>query len=71
MIHSGLQQVKEFVLEPGPRAEDPSKDGIIDIDGEVVARGRGTYKCEETTLMAYDKLHIKMDQGLATIFSPI
>nr|GLL24061.1 sphingosine kinase 1 isoform X1 [Ipomoea trifida] len=64
-------KVKEFVLEPGARADDPSKDGIIDVDGEVVARGRGTYKCEERTLMAYDKLHIKMDQGLATIFSPI
>ncbi|CAH9133706.1 unnamed protein product [Cuscuta epithymum] len=64
-------KVKEFVLEPGPRAEDPFKDGIIDVDGEVLARGRRTYKCEEKTLMTYDKLHIRMDQGLATIFSPI
>lgn len=64
-------KVKAFVLEPGSRAEDPSKDGIIDVDGEVLARGRRTYQCGEKTLMAYDKLHIGVDQGLATIFTPI
>lgn len=64
-------QVKAFALEPGPRADDPNKEGIIDVDGEVLARGKGTYKCDQKTLMNYDKLHIKVDQGLATVFSPI
>ncbi|XP_060191521.1 sphingosine kinase 1-like isoform X1 [Lycium barbarum] len=64
-------KVKAFALEPGPRADDPNKGGIIDVDGEVLARGRGTYKCDQKTLMTYDKLHIKVDQGLATIFSPM
>lgn len=64
-------KVKAFALEPGPRADDPNKEGIIDVDGEVLARGRGTYKCDQKSLMAYDKLHIKVDQGLATVFSPI
>ncbi|XP_009794880.1 sphingosine kinase 1 [Nicotiana tabacum] len=64
-------KVKAFVLEPGPRSDDPNKEGIIDADGEVLARGRGAYKSEQRTLMAYDKLHIEVDQGLATVFSPV
>ncbi|GFQ01821.1 sphingosine kinase 1 [Phtheirospermum japonicum] len=63
-------KVKAFVLQPGPRTSDPTKGGIIDVDGEVLARGEGAYKCEEKTLMSYDKLLIKVDQGLATLFSP-
>lgn len=63
-------QVKAFILQPGSRTNDPTKGGIIDVDGEVLARGKGTYKCEEQTLMSYDKLLIKVDQGLATLFTP-
>lgn len=63
-------QVKAFVLEPGPRADDPTREGIIDTDGEVLARGKGTYKSEQETLMAYRRLQITVDQGLATLFSP-
>ncbi|CAN6689911.1 unnamed protein product [Malus baccata var. baccata] len=64
-------KVKAFVLQPGPRAEDPIKGRIIDSDGEVLARGRGAYKCDQKTLMAYDELQITVDQGLATLFSPV
>ncbi|KAF5475600.1 hypothetical protein F2P56_007392 [Juglans regia] len=64
-------KVKAFILEPGPQTQDPTKEGIIDSDGEVLARGKGTYKCDQKTLMAYDKLQITVDQGLATLFSPI
>ncbi|KAL6990981.1 Sphingosine kinase 1 [Sarracenia purpurea var. burkii] len=64
-------KVKAFVLEPGPRVGDATKEGIIDSDGEVLARGKGTYKCDQKTLMAYEKLQITVDQGLATIFTPI
>lgn len=63
-------KVKAFILQPGPRTDDPTKAGIIDVDGEVLARGKGAYKCEEKTLMSYDKLVIKVGQGLATLFAP-
>ncbi|PIN10829.1 Sphingosine kinase, involved in sphingolipid metabolism [Handroanthus impetiginosus] len=68
--HVTYLKVKAFVLQPGPRTDDPAKAGIIDVDGEVLARGKGAYKCEEETLMSYDKLFIKVDQGLATLFTP-
>lgn len=64
-------KVKAFILEPGRQSNDPDKEGIIDVDGEVLARGIGTYKFGEKQLMAYDKLRISVDQGLATLFSPI
>ncbi|XP_015887975.1 sphingosine kinase 2 isoform X2 [Ziziphus jujuba] len=63
-------KVKAFILEPGTRTNDPTKEGIIDSDGEVLARGKGTYKCEQRTMMTYDKIQITVDQGLATLFSP-
>ncbi|XP_057962551.1 sphingosine kinase 1-like [Malania oleifera] len=69
--HVMYLKVKAFALEPGTRTDDPTKGGIIDSDGEVLARGKGTYKFEQNALMAYDKLHIEVDQGLATLFSPI
>lgn len=64
-------KVKAFSLEPGTRTKDLEKEGIIDSDGEVLARGRGTYKCEQKALMAYDKLQITVDKGLATLFTPM
>ena len=64
-------QVKAFILEPGPRVEDRKKEGIIDSDGEVLARGKGTYKSDQKSLMAYDRLQITVDQGLATLFTPL
>lgn len=70
LTKSDKSQVKAFILEPGPRVEQPDKEGIIDVDGEVLARGKGTYKCEKKGLMTYDKLQITVDQGLATIFAP-
>ncbi|KAK1378841.1 Sphingosine kinase 1 [Heracleum sosnowskyi] len=64
-------KVKAFILEPGSQTADPSKEGIIDSDGEVLARGNGTYKCKQKSMMTYDKLQITVEQGLATLFSPI
>ncbi|XP_018481923.1 sphingosine kinase 1-like isoform X1 [Raphanus sativus] len=63
-------KVKAFVLEPGSRIDEEDKEGIIDSDGEVLARGRRSYKCDEKALMSYGKLQITVDQGLATLFSP-
>jgi len=62
--------VKAFVLEPGALVDEPDKEGIIDSDGEVLARGKRTYKCDQKALMSYDKLQVTVDQGLATLFSP-
>ncbi|XP_021895121.1 sphingosine kinase 2-like, partial [Carica papaya] len=64
-------KVKAFILEPGPCTEDPNREGIIDSDGEVLARGKGTYKFVQKGIMSYDKLQITVEQGLATLFSPI
>ncbi|CAI0468390.1 unnamed protein product [Linum tenue] len=69
--HVMYLKVKAFILEPGQRVKEPNVGGIIDVDGEVLARGNGTYKCEEETLMAYDELLITVNQGLATVFSPM
>lgn len=59
------------MLEPGQRVEDPTKGGIIDSDGEVLARGNISYKCGQKALMEYNKLQITVDQGLATLFAPV
>lgn len=64
-------QVKAFILKPGVQVEQPDREGIIDADGEVLARGRGTFTSGQKTLMQYDKLQISVHQGLATLFSPL
>ncbi|KAM3701769.1 hypothetical protein ACJW30_05G199500 [Castanea mollissima] len=69
--HVTYLKVKAFVLEPGPRTKEPTKEGIIDSDGEVLARGKGTYNCDQKAPMAYDKLQMVVHQGLATLFSPL
>ncbi|KAJ0836510.1 putative sphingosine kinase [Helianthus annuus] len=55
-------KVKAVILEPGPRAGKSTKEGIIDSDGEVLARGKGTYKSNLKSLMVYDKLQVVVDQ---------
>ncbi|PRQ28895.1 putative sphingosine kinase [Rosa chinensis] len=63
-------KVKAFILDPSACADDSMKEGIVDSDGEVLARGKGAYKCHQKTLMVYDNRQITLDQGLATLFSP-
>ncbi|XP_058073178.1 sphingosine kinase 1-like [Magnolia sinica] len=63
-------KVKAFRLEPGQQAGDPTKGGIIDSDGEVLARGEGTYKSEQRDLMDYGPIQMTVDKGLASLFSP-
>lgn len=69
----GQWQVKAFKLEPGQRVNDPGKGGIIDADGEVLARGSGTYRSgKQSDPMAYGPpIRMTVDQGLATIFAPL
>ncbi|KAL0911248.1 hypothetical protein M5K25_019373 [Dendrobium thyrsiflorum] len=65
-------KVKAFKLVPGNRVGDPTKGGIVDVDGEVVARGEGIDLCgQEGDLMAYGPpIQLTVDKGLATVFSP-
>ncbi|CAN6457751.1 unnamed protein product [Victoria cruziana] len=65
-------KVKAFYLEPGQRANETDKGGIIDCDGEVLARGKGTFKFgQQQDVMAYGPpIYLTVDKGLATLFSP-
>ncbi|KAJ6827342.1 sphingosine kinase 1-like isoform X1 [Iris pallida] len=64
-------KVKAFKLAPGQRVGSPTKGGIIDSDGEVLARGEGTYQCHQREdLMSYGPIQMTIDNGLATIFTP-
>nr|CAB3458335.1 unnamed protein product [Digitaria exilis] len=59
-------KVKAIRIEPGLRVGRNAKGGIIDSDGEVIARAD-----EPEHLMAYGPpIQLTVDQGLATIFSP-
>ncbi|KAG0497117.1 hypothetical protein HPP92_001808 [Vanilla planifolia] len=66
-------KVKAFKLFPGNRVDEPKKGGIVDVDGEVIARGEGTYASgQDADLMAYGPpIEVTVDQGLAMVFSPI
>lgn len=63
--------MKAVILKPGSQTDDSKKEGIIDSDGEVLARGKGTYKSNLNSLMVYNRLQIVVDKGLATLFTPI
>lgn len=67
-----VSQVKAFRLKPGQRVGNPCKGGIVDSDGEVIARGdRVKDGIQQENLMSYGPLfQMTVDQGLATIFSP-
>ncbi|GKC59084.1 hypothetical protein Tco_1086682, partial [Tanacetum coccineum] len=49
-------------MELGTCTYKVMKEGIIDSDGEVLARGKGTYKSNLKSLMVYDKLQVMVDQ---------
>lgn len=62
--HVMYLKVKAFKLVPGNRVGNPMKGGIVDVDGEVVARG-------DRDPMAYGPpIQLTVDNGLATVFSP-
>ncbi|WOL07715.1 sphingosine kinase 2 [Canna indica] len=66
-------KVKAFRLEPGKRVGNPTKGGIVDSDGEVIARGDHVFNHnnKQENLMAYGPpIQMTVDQGLANIFSP-
>uniref|UniRef100_A0ACD5UZC2 Uncharacterized protein n=1 Tax=Avena sativa TaxID=4498 RepID=A0ACD5UZC2_AVESA len=65
-------KVKALRIEPGLRVGSSTIGGIIDADGEVLARGDVTRSGDEPEhLMSYGApIQLTVDQGLATIFSP-
>ncbi|CAM0906284.1 unnamed protein product [Alopecurus aequalis] len=65
-------KVKALRIEPGLRVGSSTIGGIIDSDGEVLARGDMARTGDEPEhLMAYGPpIQLTVDQGLATIFSP-
>ncbi|XP_047069905.1 sphingosine kinase 1-like [Lolium rigidum] len=65
-------KVKALRIEPGLRVGSSTIGGIIDSDGEVLARGDVTKTADEPEhLMAYGPpIQLTVDQGLANIFSP-
>ncbi|WOL12975.1 sphingosine kinase 1-like [Canna indica] len=66
-------KVKAFRLEPGNQVRNPTKGGIIDSDGEVIARGDESAESSgKGYLMDYGPpIQMTVEQGLAAIFSPI
>lgn len=71
-ISMRILQVKALRLEPGKRIGHDAKGGIIDCDGEVLAMGDDTAESNvQKHFMAYGPLLVTVDQGLATIFTPV
>jgi hypothetical protein len=70
-INSTLQ-VRSFRLSPGQLVENPKRGGIIDVDGEVIARGEGAYgRNKNQDVMAYGpSVQMTVHQGLATVYCP-
>ena len=64
--------MRSFKLSPGQLVENPKRGGIIDVDGEVIARGDGTYgKDRHQDMMAYGPpIQLTVHQALATIYGP-
>ncbi|XP_047078632.1 sphingosine kinase 2-like [Lolium rigidum] len=65
-------KVRSFRLSPGQLVENPKRGGIIDVDGEVIARGEEAYgRNKNQDVMAYGpSVQMTVHQGLATVYCP-
>ncbi|KAJ1691676.1 hypothetical protein LUZ63_015831 [Rhynchospora breviuscula] len=64
-------KVKALKLEPGQRVGDPTTmGGIIDMDGEVIARGDDRIHHDPNWMDYETPFLMKVDKGLATLFCP-
>ncbi|XP_006644804.2 sphingosine kinase 2-like [Oryza brachyantha] len=65
-------KVRCFRLSPGQLVENPKRGGIIDVDGEVIARGEGTYgKNQNQGVMGYGpSIQMTVHRALATVYYP-
>lgn len=70
--HVTYLKVRSFRLSPGQLVENPKRGGIIDVDGEVIARGEGTHgKSQDQDVMAYGPpIQLTMHRALATVYCP-
>lgn len=64
-------KVKAFRLSPGGCIGSSVQGGIIDVDGEVLAMGKGALGSNDGHLMSYGPpIQVTIEKGLATIFCP-
>ncbi|KAF0917158.1 hypothetical protein E2562_016954 [Oryza meyeriana var. granulata] len=72
MKMSDGSHVRCFRLSPGHLVENPKRGGIIDVDGEVIARGEGTCgKNQIQGVMCYGPpIQMTVHRALATVYSP-
>ncbi|KAJ1691681.1 hypothetical protein LUZ63_015836 [Rhynchospora breviuscula] len=61
-------KVKALKLEPGQRVGDPTMGGIIDMDGEVIARGDDGINHDPNWMDYGTPFLMEVDEGLATLF---
>ncbi|KAF2952628.1 hypothetical protein DAI22_01g349100 [Oryza sativa Japonica Group] len=65
-------KVRCLRLSPGQLVENPKRGGIIDVDGEAIARGEGTYgKNQKQDVMGYGpSIQMTVHRALATMYCP-
>jgi len=69
--HVQYIKVKAFRLTPGGRTGSSPEGGIIDVDGEVLARGKEKFGQNDGNLMSYGPtIEVTIEKGLATMFCP-
>ncbi|MCO5573971.1 hypothetical protein L7F22_027749 [Adiantum nelumboides] len=67
--HVEYLKVKAFRLAPGGRVGSHVQGGYIDLDGEVLARGKGAHGDGSNDPMLYGPmLEMTVEKGLATVF---
>ena len=65
------QQVKAFRLDPAGRYGSDTQGGYVDLDGEILARGKGSMGDSSRDPMVYGpRIEVTMQKGLATLFCP-
>ncbi|CAK9218654.1 unnamed protein product [Sphagnum troendelagicum] len=64
-------KVKAFRLSPGGQYASDKPGGYVDLDGEILARGQGSFGDASNDPMVYGPtIEVSVQQGLATLFCP-
>jgi hypothetical protein len=64
-------KVKAFRLSPGGQNASDKQGGYVDLDGEILARGQGSFGDASNDPMVYGPtIEVSVQQGLATLFCP-
>lgn len=65
------KQVKTFRLDPVGRHASDVQGGYTDLDGEILARDKGSFGDGSNYPMSYGPpIEVTVEPGLATIFCP-